>query len=97
MCPGTSGVDALVAAMNAKEDSNFRLFSYVGDVNSEAEKVQARAQEVQREIDRYQAAADAQEADRQAKLQVRHDAPLKGATRAHIITLCAHSLPSAQL
>ncbi|CAK0783412.1 hypothetical protein CVIRNUC_006611 [Coccomyxa viridis] len=66
---GTSGVDALVAAMNAKEDSNFRLFSYVGDVNSEAEKVQARAQEVQQEIDRYQAAADAQEAERQAKLQ----------------------------
>ena len=94
MRPGTSGVDALVAAMNAKEDSNFRLFSYVGDVNSEAEKIQAQAQEVQREIDRYQSAADAQEAERQAKLQVRHDAPLKDATRAHMI--CgAHSLPRA--
>jgi len=63
-------VDALVAAMNAKEDSNFRLFSYVGDVNSEAEKLQAQTAEVQKEVDRYQAAADAQEAERQAKLQV---------------------------
>ena len=86
LCPGTSGVDALVAAMNAKEDSNFRLFSYVGDVNSEAEKVQARAQEVQGEIDRYQAAADAQEAERQAKLRVRHDVLLNDAARAHIMT-----------
>ena len=86
MRPGTSGVDALVAAMNAKEDSSFRLFSYVGDVNSEAEKVQARAQEVQREIDRYQAAADAQEAERQAKLQVHYDALLNHASQAHIMT-----------
>ena len=67
---GTSGVDALVAAMNAKEDANFRLFAYVGDVNSEAEKLQAQAQEVQKEVDRYQAAADAQETEGQAKLQV---------------------------
>ena len=69
-------MDALVAAVNAKEDSNFRLFSYVGDMNSEAEKVQAQAQEVQRDIDQYQAAANAQEAERQAKLLVRHNAPL---------------------
>ena len=63
-------MDALVAAMTAKEDSNFRLFSYVGDVNSEAEKLQAHADEVQKELDRYQAATDAQDAERQAKLQV---------------------------
>ena len=88
-------MDALVAAMNAKEDSNFRLFSYVGDVNSEAEKVQAQAQEVQREIDRYQAAADAQEAERQAELQVHHDTPLNDVTRAHIMTWCVRSLPTA--
>jgi hypothetical protein len=67
---GTSGVDALVAAMHAKEDANFRLFAYVGDVNSEAEKLQAQAHEVQKEVGRYQTAADAQEAERQAKLQV---------------------------
>ncbi|CAL5220665.1 g2711 [Coccomyxa viridis] len=66
---GTSGVDALVAVMNAKEDSNFRLFSYVGDINSEAEKLQAHADDVQKELDRYQAAADAQDSERQAKLQ----------------------------
>ena len=92
LCAGTSGVDALVTAMNAKEDSNFRLFAYVGDVNAEAEKVQAQAQEVQREIDRYQAAADAQEAERQAKLQVRCDVRLRHAIRVHIMTWCAHSL-----
>ena len=63
-------MDALVTAMNAKEDANFRLFAYVGDVNSEAEKLQAQAQEVQKEVDRYQAAADAQETERQGKLQV---------------------------
>ncbi len=57
--------------MNAKEDTNFRLFAYVGDVNSEAENLQEQAQQVQREVDRYQAAADAQEAERQAKLQVK--------------------------
>ena len=63
-------MDALVTAMHAKEDANFRLFAYVGDVNSEAEKLQAQAHEVQKEVDRYQAAAGAQEAERQAKLQV---------------------------
>ncbi len=68
-------MDALVAAMNAKEDSNFRLFSYVGDVNSEAEKLQAHADDVQRELDRYQAAADAQDSERQAKLQVTCNLP----------------------
>ena len=72
---GTSGVDALVAVMNAKEDSNFRLFSYVGDINSEAEKLQAHADDVQKELDRYQAAADAQDSERQAKLQVSHKLP----------------------
>ena len=72
---GTSGVEALVAAMHAKEDSNFRLFGYVGDINSEAEKLQAHADDVQKELDRYQAAADAQDAERQSKLQVAHNSP----------------------
>lgn len=67
---GTAGVDALAATMGEREDGNFRLFGYVGDVNSAAEKLQAQAGDVQRELDRYQAASDAQEAERQAKLQV---------------------------
>ena len=77
-CPsvaGTSGVDALVAVMTAKEDGNFRLFSYVGDINSEAEKLQGHADDVQKELDRYQAAADAQDSERQTKLQVSHRLP----------------------
>ena len=61
--------------MNAKEDSNFRLFSYVGEINSEAEKLQAHEDDVQRELDRYQAAADAQDSERQAKLQVTCEFP----------------------
>lgn len=64
-----------MAVMHAKEDSNFRLFSYVGDINGEAEKLQAHADAVQKELDRYQAAADAQDAEHQSKLQVACNSP----------------------
>jgi hypothetical protein len=65
-------VDALVAEMSSKEDSNFRLFGYVGEVNAEVEKLQARMQEVQADIDRWQGISAAQDAERARKLQVQH-------------------------
>ena len=89
-------MDALVAAMTAKEDSNFRLFSYVGDINSEAEKLQAHEDDVQKELDRYQAAADAQDSERQAKLQVTYKHPPSIGTPLQgqkTVWLCTRAVP----
>ena len=63
-------MDVLVADLNAKEDSNFRLFGYVGQVNAEVEGLHARMRTIAAEIDKYQAANEAQDTEQQLELQV---------------------------
>lgn len=46
-CSGTASVDALVADLSAREDSNFRLFGYVGEVNADTEILQERQRSLQ--------------------------------------------------
>ena len=38
---GVGSVEELASALAAAEDSNFRLFAYVGEVNSEADALEA--------------------------------------------------------
>ena len=40
-------MDALVADLSARKDSNFRLFGYVGEVNADTEILQERQRSLQ--------------------------------------------------
>lgn len=70
MRAGTAGVDALVAELSAKEDGNFRLFGYVGQVNAAIEQLRARMREVAAELERWQSSNAAQDTEHARALQV---------------------------
>lgn len=69
-CAGTAGVDELVAELSAKEDGSFRLFGYVGGVNSGVENLRGRMREVSAELERWQSSNAAQDSEHTRALQV---------------------------
>lgn len=70
VCTGTADVDALVAELGAKEDGNFRLFGYVGEVNASVEALRGKMREVSAELERWQGANAAQDSDMSRRLEV---------------------------
>ncbi|CAL8464519.1 g4054 [Coccomyxa elongata] len=66
---GTADVDALVAELGAKEDGNFRLFGYVGEVNASVEALCGRMREVSAELERWNGANAAKDSDLSRSLQ----------------------------
>jgi len=67
---GAADVDALAAAMVAGEDTNFRLFGYVGAVNAEVDTLEAAAADLRAEVAAAADAAAAAETSRRAATQV---------------------------
>lgn len=63
-------VDALVAELGAKEDGNFRLFGYVGEVNASVETLRGRMCEVSAEVERWHGANAAKDSNLSRSLQV---------------------------
>ncbi|EIE19202.1 hypothetical protein COCSUDRAFT_59686 [Coccomyxa subellipsoidea C-169] len=66
---GTAGVDALVVELSAKEDGNFRLFGYVGQVNAAIEQLRAHMREVAAELERWQSSNAAQDTEHARAVQ----------------------------
>ena len=63
-------MDALAATIVAAEDTNFRLLSFVGAVNAEADALEASAADLRREVAAAGDAAAAADAAQRAKTQV---------------------------
>ena len=63
-------MDALVAELGAKEDGNFRMFGYVGEVNASVEALRGKMRDVSAELERWQGANAAQDSDLCRRMQV---------------------------
>lgn len=66
---GISDVDELVTVFIEAEDENFRLFSYVNQLNQEIEKLDEQIVDIRAEIERYKGEGSANDAKRKKILK----------------------------
>lgn len=66
---GISDVDELVTVFVEAEDENFRLFSYVNQLNQEIEKLDEQIADIRAEIERYKGEGSAKDAKRKKILK----------------------------